>query len=1037
MADPFSAAGTAVGIISLGLQVSQGLITYYSHFKAHDEEIAYIVRKSQALQSLLQALDGPLRKAEAERGNVSMQVRCSVVACEAGLKRLLVAAEKYGISSIPATIEDKLRALRKRALYPFKRDNLDELNITLEELIRSLQLALDILNLETNQCHQDALTQATSTTIQHVSTNFELLCTKMDQLTLSVQSYQSHSHLCIEPALLASKRQELQDLEVEWAEFLDGRNRRRKTSKKSKNSFCSCQHYPQTSESRFYFYGLSSFWSRSVQHLPRCPLARYTQRVDTIGVKYTYCTKILGYSLAATFSATRGPGGLALSPQLTLRAVVPRNSPAFNLIDSIERCPTADVKKFSNPLDHANWVLRQLNILFNDGQASPIDVTEDGVSLLHLAVQMSLQWPQGLLGASSENIQATSFLIDGIRNFGTDPLQRDKYDRTLIDMAIGRLSWWPLQDLEIVSDDSHDLMVKLFDFGLALEGTVITPFNANSVASIIQSTMKRLTLEQRLGTLEVSDIIKAVFCQDEIALQKATARFPDQVNLRNRHGMTALDLSTAWPEGLSILLKGKAEVNMYDMGGITPLWHACYPENFSSVSLLLDHDSPMGGYWNQNKVLQLVHWSKNVALKEKFIHHLVDRRKRLLDLALETLPEFELERLNLNEDRVLDAQAAAVISTLLKHGIEIDPALMPSLEPRRTTVYHTWYLGVSTASMLFEAGFRDIDETDKHEMMPFWEHSISTKYQDLKNLELLQWLKDKGVDVYRPHSEYGGTSMHALGAAIGDVHFDQMDADHKRPSTKQQMSIAGSFLQDDATDDCLCACSESGCRIITSALKNCRNWWKSTPLSNGETSREDISLPTCILILHLVEDHIVESPWIPFEVIRIITFEWLELTHTCHKDPRDRWDKSRGPLPQEEIAEILEEERYLLKQHGDLVAGFETKFTELGIPITAFLEQHWAPTMKKVLKENHTRKAEEEQKMRELGIVVDERDRVQEGQILNSSMIARILARKVEVPTWFHDLWRYVGFGGGVGVGAGLIYFLIAIGFGFFDDNLM
>jgi hypothetical protein len=49
MADPISAAGTAVGIISLGLQVSQGLIKYYTHFKAHDKEIADTVSRSEAL----------------------------------------------------------------------------------------------------------------------------------------------------------------------------------------------------------------------------------------------------------------------------------------------------------------------------------------------------------------------------------------------------------------------------------------------------------------------------------------------------------------------------------------------------------------------------------------------------------------------------------------------------------------------------------------------------------------------------------------------------------------------------------------------------------------------------------------------------------------------------------------------------------------------------------------------------------------------------------------------------------------------------
>lgn len=170
------------------------------------------------------------------------------------------------------------------------------------------------------------------------------------------------------------------------------RDRQRRASRNPTNSICDCHHYPQKSERHLYLYGLSSFWSRSVQHLPSCPLSRYAQqRVDTIGVKYTYCTKILGYSIAATFSATRGPGGLAISPQLTLRAVVPDDSPAFSLLRSMEYYCRGDNEQFPTLIDRAEWVLHQLTLLFNDGKASPMDVTQDGRTLLHVSKVLSPQ----------------------------------------------------------------------------------------------------------------------------------------------------------------------------------------------------------------------------------------------------------------------------------------------------------------------------------------------------------------------------------------------------------------------------------------------------------------------------------------------------------------------------------------------------------------------------------------------------------------------------------------------------------------------
>lgn len=84
-----------------------------------------------------------------------------------------------------------------------------------------------------------------------------------------------------------------------------------------------------------------------------------------------------------TFSATRGTGGLAISPQLTLRAVVPDDSPAFRLLRSMSFF--GHDAQFPNLKDRAEWVLYQLNLLFDNGEASPMDVTQDGETLLHVS----------------------------------------------------------------------------------------------------------------------------------------------------------------------------------------------------------------------------------------------------------------------------------------------------------------------------------------------------------------------------------------------------------------------------------------------------------------------------------------------------------------------------------------------------------------------------------------------------------------------------------------------------------------------------
>jgi hypothetical protein len=102
-----------VGIISLGLQVSQGLIKYYAHFKAHDKEIADTVSRFEALQRLLQSLEGPLRKAENEPGDISTQVRSAINAYKTRILKLSIAVREYGTLEIPATREESFELSEK------------------------------------------------------------------------------------------------------------------------------------------------------------------------------------------------------------------------------------------------------------------------------------------------------------------------------------------------------------------------------------------------------------------------------------------------------------------------------------------------------------------------------------------------------------------------------------------------------------------------------------------------------------------------------------------------------------------------------------------------------------------------------------------------------------------------------------------------------------------------------------------------------------------------------------------------------------
>lgn len=60
--EPFSAAGTAVGIVSLGVQVCQGLLSYYSGWKDFGEDVKATTDSIADLRRILLVLEDILSR---------------------------------------------------------------------------------------------------------------------------------------------------------------------------------------------------------------------------------------------------------------------------------------------------------------------------------------------------------------------------------------------------------------------------------------------------------------------------------------------------------------------------------------------------------------------------------------------------------------------------------------------------------------------------------------------------------------------------------------------------------------------------------------------------------------------------------------------------------------------------------------------------------------------------------------------------------------------------------------------------------------
>jgi hypothetical protein len=358
-------------------------------------------------------------------------------------------------------------------------------------------------------------------------------------------------------------------------------------------------------------------------------------------------------------------------------------------------------------------------------------------------------------------------------------------------------------------------------------------------------------------------------------------------------------------------------------------------------------------------------------------------------LAIFAIPSEAWSRFDLNSAYLLDVQAANVTNTILGLGISVERALLPSPILEQKTVYHTWNLDVLTADLLFEAGFRDIEGTTKDGLTPLLFHTMLVPQRLTDGLlGLIKWFVSKGGDMYKEDPIRGGTVLHHLGWIIGRNTFEAHEAhNYERPSRSQNVYLAlgeeqqqmiVDFLTDEYEDSCTCACSKSGCRAISSTTKGSGATWRPWDQCDCELAR-DLTLRTPDGLV-LVDNYTVDfleperrrCPWLPYYIVRVMTFDTLGLTHTCHR-ANPLWTASPRPrLSKEDISEIQSEERFMIQQLESLMTEFDAKLSEVGGTLTLFLEEYWKPRMEEILNaDDETLDEEEWRKMREIGVVLE------------------------------------------------------------------
>lgn len=152
MAEPFSISSGALGIISVGLTVCDGITQYYNSYKRAPEAInaidTHVTNLTRVLNLLHSVIDSKQHELPRSTWN---QVEEYIFSCESGVENL-----ERKLAKCKATEAEDTNGLisiknaGKRLIYPFRESTLAKIREMVSELMDPLSLALDALQITQN-----------------------------------------------------------------------------------------------------------------------------------------------------------------------------------------------------------------------------------------------------------------------------------------------------------------------------------------------------------------------------------------------------------------------------------------------------------------------------------------------------------------------------------------------------------------------------------------------------------------------------------------------------------------------------------------------------------------------------------------------------------------------------------------------------------------------------------------------------------------------------------------------------------------------
>ncbi|OAG38472.1 hypothetical protein AYO21_07294 [Fonsecaea monophora] len=782
MSDPLSATSSVIGVVSLGLVVCQGLVTYFSTYKGQNQYLDSLTQRAENLQGCLTLLQHALPLWTVRFSDTAPHIEQHITACQASIVVLSSKLSGFKRTPGPSLHRDKLRYVAHKAAFPFTKATITELSGILDGLQENLHTVLCIVGLEassilvktqdvTNTKIDAVLSASGVMTARIQSASHDLSCLRAEMSTIQndLQAVKSILGPGV-PTLIQrtdgpspnANPQNWQQggLEIRKVQSqhlptltsptgtslhaLPGRPTcsTTHTSEWSNSYICLCLRTITRRPTRSKMLFVDYFQTQ--EHEEDCPYYLPGAKRRKMDIWISFRSVLISRGVRCMVSlATGSAGGISANIDW-IPVVSSETSPAIRVIEEVYGMLKYSVEP-NVLVDNARV---ELMGLFAQRRAHPREVDQFGHSLLWYASFLAAWLACRRQGATRSLVSRDFAFRFEVRNIRicTDHFCASETDaafQSFCRLLYSLASLGAKANLEDVIDGFTLLGGASAEFGaltedLSQRGALENPSDKGKITAVY----KLVDCPQWYHVLENGPLGQAILRRNPEEAIRLLQQKPSLIGELNDWGHSLLHLSIDWPLGLVILLKygGSSLINVEDNSGAKPVRLALKSSGIATMILIA-----AGSGLDDNALEDVMFTSPEGVSQELFdvaVEGLVYRRKQLQRIAESYLPQY---RRSFAADalKVLDEQAVEVSTALEESGIRIPGVL--SIPKQQKTIYHIGELSARDAQRFFNNGFEDIDGRDYRGYTPlmgrhWWRDGPLA-------LQYAQWLYDRGANL--------------------------------------------------------------------------------------------------------------------------------------------------------------------------------------------------------------------------------------------------------------------------------------------------